>query len=220
MDGVWRTKLKRNLMIYCKQRKEEPRKTSKLLHMERERKDLSCPRGCLSRTVSRYPPPLTPPHPIKKRELRPHIVCTDTSSDIHTKRTRQWIRAKGSISPAGSHQAHLSALAYMSDSYFIGTVSRVHNLWRFGSPKKRQSNSDSSQNTGGKEDSPKPHPLAKFEEAENGDSSDRPVIGMMVSLDHTIYFHRPRDVRVDEWIYTVCEGSFLALLFDPNNHFP
>lgn len=64
------------------------------------------------------------------------------------KRTRQWIRARGRISAgtpragAGSkqhdndnqdnHQAHLSALAYMSDSYFIGTVARVHNI-RFSS---------------------------------------------------------------------------------------
>lgn len=47
------------------------------------------------------------------------------------KKTRQWIKARGKISPDGGYQAHLSALAYMSDSYFIGTVSRVHRLWRY-----------------------------------------------------------------------------------------
>lgn len=30
----------------------------------------------------------------------------------------------------------------------------------------------------------------------------RPEIGMMVSLDHTIYFHRPKEFRADEWLYT------------------
>lgn len=92
----------------------------------------------------------------------------------------------------------------MSDSYFIGTVSRVHNLWRFGRPKKQQSHNNSSEDIDKKEDTAKPHPMAKLEEAENGDSSDGPMIGMMVSLDHTIYFHRPRDVKADVWIYTVC----------------
>lgn len=55
------------------------------------------------------------------------------SDKPQAKKTRQWIKAKGTISPEGGHQAHLSALAYMSDSYFIGTVSRVHKLWRFTS---------------------------------------------------------------------------------------
>ena len=30
-------------------------------------------------------------------------------------------------------------------------------------------------------------------------------VGMIVSLDHTIYFHRPRDVRVDDWLYAEME---------------
>ena len=28
----------------------------------------------------------------------------------------------------------------------------------------------------------------------------RPEIGMMVSLDHSIYFHRPRDFSADDWL--------------------
>jgi acyl-CoA thioesterase 8 len=32
-----------------------------------------------------------------------------------------------------------------------------------------------------------------------------PEIGMMVSLDHTIYFHNPRAFRADEWIFTEME---------------
>jgi acyl-CoA thioesterase 8 len=45
--------------------------------------------------------------------------------------SRHWFRARGKISEAGGHQAHLSALAYVSDSDFIGSISRFHRLWRF-----------------------------------------------------------------------------------------
>ena len=31
---------------------------------------------------------------------------------------------------------------------------------------------------------------------------------MMVSLDHTIYFHRPRDFRADEWLFTEMESPW------------
>ena len=58
-------------------------------------------------------------------------ILNSQSPRPQDKKTRQWIKARGTISPSGGHQAHLSALAYMSDSYFIGTVSRVHRLWRY-----------------------------------------------------------------------------------------
>jgi acyl-CoA thioesterase len=66
---------------------------------------------------------------------RIHIL-NHQSGRPQDKKTRQWIKARGKISPSGGHQAHLSALAYMSDSYFIGTVSRVHRLWRFSTSDK------------------------------------------------------------------------------------
>jgi len=30
----------------------------------------------------------------------------------------------------------------------------------------------------------------------------------MVSLDHTIYFHRPRELRADEWLFTEMESPW------------
>lgn len=98
------------------------------------------------------------------------------SPDASSRKTRQWMRARGKISPAGGHEAHLSALAYMSDSYFIGTVARIHNLLR--------------------------GPITK----EDGDGRDQ--IGMMVSLDHSIFFHEPRGFRADEWMFTECESPW------------
>lgn len=47
-------------------------------------------------------------------------IENNDSPNAHEKRTRQWIKARGRISDEGGHQAHLSALAYMS----VSTCSR------------------------------------------------------------------------------------------------
>ncbi|KAL9598074.1 MAG: hypothetical protein Q9219_004705 [cf. Caloplaca sp. 3 TL-2023] len=127
-------------------------------------------------------------------------IENNSSSVIQSKKTRQWIKARGRISSTDVPQSHLSALAYMSDSYFIGTVARVHNLWRFSSSKP---NSD--------RDKIKNHEMVKMEQEENSDAdrqSPRASIGMMVSLDHTIYFHRPRDIKADEWLLSENESPW------------
>lgn len=41
-------------------------------------------------------------------------IKNNDSPHPHEKRTRMWIKARGRISEEGGHQAHLSALAYMS----------------------------------------------------------------------------------------------------------
>ena len=114
-------------------------------------------------------------------------VAPADSSDPHVKKTRQWVRATGRISAEGGHQAHLNALAYMSDSYFIGTVARIHGL-----VKVNDRSSDS-------------QPAKKPEMAEPKDDRE---VGMMVSLDHTIYFHNPRNFRADDWLLTEMESPW------------
>jgi acyl-CoA thioesterase II len=180
------------------------------------------------------------------------------------KRILQWIRARGRISEcppgvreeeertqvrmnggkgeeAGNWQAHLSALAYMSDSWFIGTVSRVQRLERFAS---REHLKRAVENFKGSEEERREMQAvleenAKEEEeerradAESGHAvqpltpqiSDGPGvsakaefggpgsqggkrIGMMVSLDHTIYFHNPRAFRADEWLLTEMDSPW------------
>ncbi|MCJ1456890.1 hypothetical protein MMC28_007256 [Mycoblastus sanguinarius] len=118
------------------------------------------------------------------------------SPNPHERKPQSWIKCHGTISPSGGQHAHLSALAYMSDSWFIGTVARAHRLSRIGhslynktfspqdtAPPKKQD--DTSRNT--------------FQTPEGA------KIGMMVSLDHTIYFHRPREVKADDWMCTEME---------------
>ncbi|KAI4091749.1 MAG: hypothetical protein LQ339_008071 [Xanthoria mediterranea] len=127
-------------------------------------------------------------------------IENSTSTDVHSKKTRQWIKARGRISSSHGPQPHLSALAYMSDSYFIGTVARVHNLWRFSSPDKEKQPAKI-----------KDHPMAKMEDEENKSvdrQRPRASIGIMVSLDHAIYFHRPRDIRADEWLLSENESPW------------
>ncbi|THX06584.1 Thioesterase/thiol ester dehydrase-isomerase [Aureobasidium pullulans] len=150
---------------------------------------------------------------------RIHIL-NHQSGRPQDKKTRQWIKARGKISPSGGHQAHLSALAYMSDSYFIGTVSRVHRLWRFSTSDKdgkstidnsvleklRDMDDDTLRRMQGM-DEDVIIALRNMKDI-NSVEQRRPEVGMMVSLDHTIYFHSPRNFRADEWMFTEMESPW------------
>ncbi|TKX19317.1 thioesterase-like protein 2 [Elsinoe australis] len=143
-------------------------------------------------------------------------ILNNDSARAEEKKTRQWIRARGRISGEGGFQAHLSALAYMSDSYFIGTVARVHKLWRYSGGKKgqekrwiddavvkrlREMDGETLRRMQGMDED-------VIEAIKNGEvetGNRRPEVGMMVSLDHTIYFHEPRAFRADEWMFTEME---------------
>ncbi|KAH6854860.1 thioesterase-like superfamily-domain-containing protein [Chaetomium sp. MPI-CAGE-AT-0009] len=115
--------------------------------------------------------------------------------------TRQWVRARGKI--AGGQAAQLEALAYVSDSYFIGTISRIHKLWRFPFraedydqlPEDLRAKVKTLHHWEGMGDDPR-------------EMVGRPTIGMMVSLDHTIYFHEPTKVRADDWMLTEMQSPW------------
>lgn len=124
------------------------------------------------------------------------------SKEVWERKCRSWTRAKGKISPSGSHRSHLNALAYMTDSYFIGTVSRVHQLWRFPWRPSAVSGLPPHQRKVVEDDSCGPDGLS-LEEWEK-----RPQVGMLVSLDHSIYFHEPRKVRADEWMFVEMESPW------------
>ncbi|CAZ79711.1 unnamed protein product [Tuber melanosporum] len=109
---------------------------------------------------------------LRKREAggpfesrRAGIVSDIPGTDPTHKIQRQWIRARGNIF---DEEAHLPALAYISDSSLIGTVSRVNPQARHGQ------------------------------------------IGMMLSLDHTIYFHNARKTRADRWLLMESDSPWAA----------
>ncbi|KAL2198444.1 thioesterase-like superfamily-domain-containing protein [Corynascus similis CBS 632.67] len=118
-----------------------------------------------------------------------------------SKKTRQWVRARGRI--AGGVAAQLEALAYVSDSYFIGTITRIHRLWRFPFAADEYDRLPADLQA-------KVRTLHQWEGMGDDlrDMVGRPVIGMMVSLDHTIYFHEPRKVRADEWMLSEMESPW------------
>ncbi|KAI1323265.1 Thioesterase/thiol ester dehydrase-isomerase [Xylariaceae sp. FL0255] len=142
----------------------------------------------------------------KRRKQQPfeHFLCPRNDFDEPPEKRKiwQWVRARGKISEEGGNQAHLSALAYMSDSYFIGTVSRIHRLWRFPFRPEEMRHL---------EPEVREHIMRLNDTGGSGgieELKDRPKVGMVVSLDHSIYFHNPRKVRADEWMFTLMESHW------------
>ncbi|RMZ76659.1 hypothetical protein DV738_g4789, partial [Chaetothyriales sp. CBS 135597] len=125
-----------------------------------------------------------------------------TPGEPHTKKAYNWIRAP-----------HLSALAYMSDSYFIGTVPRVHNIPRISSARTIERALVAFRGSPDEKEEMRAYlERLKDEDAEElaltGGADDGRRIGMMVSLDHTIYFHNPRSFRADEWMLAEVESPW------------
>lgn len=131
----------------------------------------------------------------------PFITYHDTNYDqqekkIHEKKVKHWMKAKGDISEAGGHQAHLIALAYISDSHFLGTVTVIHDYFKYPSNEKKGF-IRKLDNSG---DPVKVHQVGV--DLQNGSKEHKSPfeLGMLVSLDHTIYFHEPRKFKADEWM--------------------
>ncbi|KAK5991100.1 Acyl-coenzyme A thioesterase 8 [Cladobotryum mycophilum] len=131
------------------------------------------------------------------------LKINDPDARPDERRCRQWIRCRGEISKEGGHQAHLNALAYMSDSYFIGTVSRIHRLWRYPFAPEEVSSLPEDQQL-------QVQTLTQFEGmgSKVEDWVGRPRVGMLVSLDHSIYFHEPKRVKADDWLFTEMESPW------------
>ncbi|KAJ5813295.1 uncharacterized protein N7503_000045 [Penicillium pulvis] len=137
------------------------------------------------------------------------------------KRVRRFVRARNRISDEGGFQAHLSALAYITDSFFIGTVSRVHDIPRFSSPADLQKLLKALKNPSDLDDEDITKALKELKEEEaadlrrqlegalsNANKEDHKELGMMVSLDHSIYFHNPLAFRADEWMLVETESPW------------
>lgn len=125
------------------------------------------------------------------------------NNELHTKRIRRWVRARGRIADASGHRTHANVLAYISDQRFIGTVAMIHDLWLFGKPLAEDGFEVDGKRT-----------LVRKLQDSTGYNSDlqnsraQREVGMMVSLDHTIYFHEPKRFRADEWILTEMESPW------------
>ncbi|CAK7229673.1 acyl-CoA thioesterase [Sporothrix curviconia] len=138
------------------------------------------------------------------------MMITGSEDDApHLKQTMHWVRVRGKI--AGGRTAHLDALSYVTDNYFIGTITRIHRLWRFPFTVAQLLGRDGDTTF---RDSPEQvqamRDLVAFETGGATLESflGQPEVGMVVSLDHTIYFHEPDRVRADEWMLAVMDSPW------------
>lgn len=159
------------------------------------------------------------------------VICDESTdglgNSLHPtdKRLRRFMRARGHISDEGGHQAHLSALAYVTDSYFIGSVSRVHDIPRFTSRAELEKALKALKNPSDLDDEDIARALKELKEEEATElrrrlegalskatdekpKADQKAVGMMVSLDHSVYFHNPWAFRADEWMLTEMESPW------------
>lgn len=137
-----------------------------------------------------------------------------------------FVRSRPQITPEGGAAAHLSAFAYISDSSFIGTVPHVHNVPRFASIDALKSMLSQLKNPSDLEHQALEDYIRELEDAEaqkerakeieRTETAANPAsrrdkepkvlgkedweTGMVVSLDHTIYFHTRHGFRADEWM--------------------
>ncbi|KAJ6123129.1 Acyl-CoA thioesterase [Penicillium capsulatum] len=158
-------------------------------------------------------------------ESRKAGIVNRTTANAEGKKVRRHFRARGHISEEGGFQAHLSALAYVTDSYFIGTVSRVHDIPRFSSPAELEKLLKALKNPSDLDDEDITRALKELKEEEAADlqrriegalndatneknRKEQKEVGMIVSLDHSIYFHNPRAFRADEWMLSEMESPW------------
>lgn len=155
------------------------------------------------------------------------VILTElgNSPNPEDKKVRRFVRARGHVSDEGGYQAHLSALAYVTDSYFIGTVALVHDIPRFSSPAELQKLLKALKNPSDLDDEDITKALKELKEEEAAElrrrlegalnnattdqtKKDQKELGMMVSLDHSIYFHNPWAFRADEWMLIEMESPW------------
>lgn len=105
-------------------------------------------------------------------------ISTEPSSKSRPYKVRQRTKSADRISDDGGSQAHLVALAFMSDGNFLGTAAVINKLY--------ESHADQ----------------ADTSLSRNDREKSQRNLSMIVSLDHSIYFYEPRKFRADEWIYS------------------
>ncbi|KAH7141645.1 thioesterase-like superfamily-domain-containing protein [Dactylonectria macrodidyma] len=101
------------------------------------------------------------------------IGLENRDADPQDQILRCWLRIPQKISQSHNCRTHQVILAFLSDWQLISTIVYTHRLWEFPAV----ASSDSS-----------PSPL-------EGTS-----VSMLTSLDHTMLFHEPLDIRTDEWM--------------------
>ena len=149
---------------------------------------------------------ITPDTPFVNKSVG--VLKTSTaSSKPQDKRIHQWIRARGTLASQAGDPLHLAALAFMSDSYFLAAVPHSHGIWHFVRAPVSEFYSTSKDMFA----SSKTHAAIQrphLDSSRDNDGDERPHVHMMVSLDHTIYFHNTEGLRADQWLLAEVQSSW------------
>ncbi|KAL4810638.1 thioesterase-like superfamily-domain-containing protein [Aspergillus unguis] len=135
------------------------------------------------------------------------IVDDSRQGRPEEKRIHQWVKACGPLSPSAGSQVQQAALAFMSDSYFLVGVPHSHEVWRFVDTPISEfypSPNGPSASTGTHTSIRRPH----LECPGVGPSRGEQTVAMMVSLDHTMYFHNVEHLQVDDWVLSEIQSSW------------
>lgn len=118
-----------------------------------------------------------------------------TDSAPYEKKVHHWYRANRELPSSEGAHTHVSALAYICDSYMVGLLPHIHEVWYFVSPPETEF------------DPGNPDLAASAQEHSrapaSGERGSWPLqgkVGMMVTINHSMYFHNPVDITVDEWM--------------------
>jgi acyl-CoA thioesterase 8 len=120
-----------------------------------------------------------------------YLGCSPCLSAPYQKRQYYWMRAVGPITAPAGNAVHCHALAYLSDRYLFGTLARIYGLYDFGSPESSLSMQKTIYGRGW---------CANEAAIQDADSAGKIEITKMLSLDHTMYFHKTGGFRADEWL--------------------
>ncbi|KAI1016533.1 hypothetical protein LB503_010371 [Fusarium chuoi] len=150
-------------------------------------------------------PEWTLTEPFQRRRIDAIDASTSSDSSHNRRIFRQWFRFPGVIPESGGPGAHLHALAFLTDGYFILAAAYLHRIWRLpfsledvpSFPPKLRSQ------------------VQKVNESEGLGSTieewaKRPRMAMAASLDHRIYFHEPLRTKADEWMVSEMESPWAA----------
>ena len=151
------------------------------------------------------------------RPFESRATCTtqpghDVPGDASSARIHQWMRVRRQA--GHDRRFHLPALVYMSDSFLLGSVPRIHRIPRYSSPAalqhlkylKSQSSPESALEAkylwllARKE-------ILEYKRNQRLGSVDREV-SMLVTLSHIVYFHNAAAVRADDWLLSEVQSPW------------
>ncbi|CAK7235132.1 acyl-CoA thioesterase [Sporothrix bragantina] len=142
-----------------------------------------------------------------KMPFQHHSVGMRSSSGDAPARIHQWMRTREPISTKNgtNTQAHLAALACMSDSYFLAGAPHSHGIYDFVSPPVSEVYDGRHRlSLPSETHHPIPRPHLDFQ----GSAPSNGRVTAMASLDHSLYFHEPARLQADRWLLSEIHSSW------------